>query len=1035
MLHKRLEGLYLEKIKQRYDEIKPHVHSNVTPIEGVEVREVFGFEKIEDALKSPGFRPVKVGEMWGGEGKSGWFKIRFTLPESFKGKPAAAMIDIGFEGCVFIDGTPYCGVDKNHKEVLLSDKAEAGKSYELIVEAMSGPFWQDHWPEYVDPAKFKRADIVTINREVERYTYALGFLLQLAEALPEKSVRRAKLVYGLNKSVNVFDYDHTDEDSLRKSAQEAYKELQPLLDKKSEPSSVQLSCCGHGHIDTAWLWPYDEAIRKCARTFSTAVRYMEQYPEYVFSQSQPQLYEFTKQRYPKLYEEIKKWVKTGRWDVVGEMWVEADVNVSSGESLVRQIIFGKRFYAEEFGVEPRDTWLPDAFGYSAALPQILMKGGMRSFNTTKHLWTNQFDALPYSSCWWQGIDGTKILAHFPSCGTYTTQVTPKLLRKAQDDYLEKDRSEHVFYQFGWGDGGGGPDRTHLEHLRLAKDLEGLPRCVQRPAHEFFTDLMKEADSFPTWVGELNIELHRGTFTTQGRTKRNNRKAELALRDAEFLSTAAMTGGMAYPSDELEKAWKIVLKNQFHDVLPGSSVTLVYKETEEDYKNAFKLIEDAASKAVTNLTGKIDTQGVGECAVVFNTLPWDRDAIAAIPLKDTGSYSVLDRQGAPVPSQISADGKAIHISAHAPALGYSTYRVVKGTQETETKPLTVSTNLLENRFFKIKIDDQGLMTSIYDKTAGREVIPQGAKANMFQYFEDKPLCWDAWDVDFFFEEKGWDVTSLDSIEVSEVGPLYGSIRLTRSFSGSKIEQKIIIYADTPRIDFETRVDWHEERKLLKVAFPVEISSPMARYEIQFGNLERSTHRSTSWDFARFETFGHKWADLSEGGYGVSLMNDCKYGYDIHDNVMRLTLLRAPKDPDPLADQGENIFTYSLYPHQGDYACGGTVKAGYDLNVPMRAVVTPSHSGSLPATMSLFGVDSDHVVLETVKKSETDNSIILRFYEAHNKRGRVNVSTDLHIKAVHECDLLERKIGDVEIKEGVISFDILPFEIKTLKLVTD
>ena len=1028
MLNETLEQLYLDKLKERYDEIGGLIYSNVTPIEGIELYETLAFERFEDASKAAGYRPIRPGESWGGDGKSGWFRMRFCLPESFAGKPAAAIIDVGYEGCAFIDGTPYQGVDRWHEEVLLADRSEAGKSCELYVEATSGAFWQGQ----TEPARFKRAGIATINREVASYWYALGFLVELASALPQGSVRRARLIRGLNESVNEFDCDRTDEESLRESAERALCALRPILDQKAEPSALQFTCCGHAHIDTAWLWPYAETIRKCSRSFSSVVRLMEQYPDYHFSQSQPQLYEFAKEHYPRLYEEIRKRVREGRWEPIGCMWVEADTNIPSGESLIRQIIFGRRFIKEEFGVDTDVLWLPDVFGYSAALPQILKKSGVDYFTTVKLIWGNQFNQIPYSSFWWQGIDGSRVLAHFPPHGDYNTQILPEPLRRAQESYKEKDRSSHVLLQYGWGDGGGGPSKAHLEHLKLAKDLEGLPRCVQGRGHDFFQKLRAEADSFPTWQGELYFELHRGTYTTQARTKWNNRKAELALRDAEMLSTAAMVLGAPYPADDLARAWKLVLKNQFHDVIPGSSVPVVYKDAEEDYKQVFSLVKNAAARAEAFIADRMDTSGPGMPIVVFNTLSWARDDAALVTLPDTASYSVLDASGAPVPSQISKDGQTLYFTAHAPPLGAAVYRLVRGAAPEVEPGVTVSPTLLENRFFRIELDDRALITSIHDKAAGREVVPDGEAANVFQLFEDKPCAWDAWDIDFFYREKGWEISDIESIEVEELGPVVGALRLTRRFGSSSVEQWIVIYAESPRLDFVTKVDWHEKQKLLKVAFPVTINSPTARYEIQFGNLERPTHWNTSWDFAKFEVCGHKWADLAEGGYGVSLLNDCKYGYDIHENVMRLTLLRSTTAPDPTADRGEQFFTYSLYPHQGDYAASGTVRAAYELNVPLRVLLTSAHTGAVPPRASLFNLNADNMVLDTVKKAEDDECIVLRFYEAHNKRGRVSLSTELPVRQAWECDLLERNLGRIDVREGVISFDIVPFEIKTVKL---
>jgi alpha-mannosidase len=1031
------QEFYLKKIKRRYVEIESHIYLNLTPIEGVEIREAESFQNYEDAINAPGYRPIRIGERWGSGTRTGWFRLGFAVPESFRGKPFCALLNLGHEGLVYKDGLPFQGIESIwHKEVLLSESAEPGKRYDLVVEVMYNMAWFGR----TEPAEFKMAQIATIHREVESYWYSLGLLYELAEALPESSVRRAKIIRGLNESVNAFDLDRTDEESLRRSAERAAAILQPLLEKKADASALRATCVGHSHIDTAWLWPYAESVRKCSRTFSTVMRLMEQYPDYHFSQSQPQLYEFTKERWPDLYRQIRERVKEGRWEAVGCMWVEADTNVPSGESLVRQTLYGKRFFQEEFGVDTNILWLPDVFGYSGALPQILKKAGVGYFQTNKIL-GNHMNTPPHHSFWWQGIDGTKVLAHLAPNGNYASLMSPSQLIPAQEWYTEKGCSDNILYQFGHGDGGGGAERMHLENLKRAKDLEGLPKLVPGTAAQFFEKLAKEADAFETWRGELYFEQHRGTYTTQSRTKKHNRKAELALRDAELLCTAAMTLGAQYPSEDLHKAWKIVLKNQFHDVLPGSSVPIVYEELEVDFAEVYRLVDGATERAVEQVAAQTDTEGPGRPILVFNTLPWIRNGIAEITLPAYGEYLVLDSRGVEVLTQLSRDGKTLSFGTRVPSVGMEVYRLVNEAPLPGDGELTVSTGLLENKFFRIELDSDGLITSIFDKQAGRQVMPEGAKGNALELFEDKPNKEPAWDIDFFYTEKGGPITALQSIEVDELGPLFGSLRLVREFSGSTLEQRIVIYSDNPRIDFITHVNWDEQDKMLKVAFPVDINSPNARYEIQFGNIERPTHKSTSVDFAKFEVSGHKWADLSESDYGVALMNDCKYGYNTDENTIKLTLLRSPSTPGPenmcgsgpIADIGEHDFTYSLLPHQGEYHEGGVVRAGYELNVPLRTVLTTSHAGSLPSRTSLFTVVGESVVLDTVKKSEDDGSIILRLYEAHNKRVKASIATELLVTEAWECDLMENNIAKLDLREGTVSFEMCPFEIKTIRVI--
>lgn len=1024
-MQQREQELFLRKIGKRKEEIRRHFASNLTAITDIVYRETKKYERYEDAMKAKDFKPIKVGEQWGG-GCNGWFKITIDVPAEWKGKEVAAYFNFGGESCAFIDGKPFQGIDRNHEEVLLFKNAKGGEKVEMVIDAASSRPWD---PRETNKVQFSKAEIGTRNPEVQEYWFNLEILHLLAEQLPHDSARRAKIVYLLNKSVDAFDYTYTDEASLKKSAVAANKIIQPLLECKSDASATNIAVHGHSHIDVAWLWPYRETKRKCSRTFSTVMRLMEQYPEYIFTQSQAQLYEFTKQNYPGLYDDIKKAFKAGKWDVQGSMWVEADCNLSSGESLVRQVLVAKNFFKDEFGIETDALWLPDVFGYSAALPQILQKARVPYFSTIKISWS-QFNKFPYNTFHWKGIDGTTVLAHFPPTGDYNAYPDPNKLRAQVRNYAEKDRCDWSLLSYGWGDGGGGPDRRHLEFLKRSKDLEGLPRCKQTKVTDFFKTIDGSAD-FPEWVGELYLELHRGTYTTQGHNKRSNRKAELFYRDIELLSTVAEPMGVEYPREEMLKQWKAILCQQFHDVIPGSSIRQVYEDTDIIYPEIFEAGSKIADRATAKIIDNIDTTGEGDAIVVFNTLPWGRTDIASAKLPKSGDYAVLDGEGKEVPSQIAGD--EIRFIAVVPSMGYSTYRLAaKGAGSFKTG-VKVSKKSLENQFYKITLDNKGVISSIIEKAGGREVLPEGERANLFQLFEDKPIDWDAWDVDFFYEDKFEDITQLDSIEVVENGPVAGAVEMTRSFNGSKIRQKMIIYADNPRIDFETWVDWHENRKFLKVAFPVDVNANTARYEIQFGNVERPTHTNTSWDLARFEVCAHKWADLSESDFGVSLMNDCKYGHHTKGNVMRLSLLRAPKEPDPEADMGEHVFTYSLMPHTGDYIEAQTVRQAYALNVPLRTIVAEPAKGEMPSEKSFFAVEGDNVILETVKKAEKGEGTILRFYECHGIRGKASVKVDLPFKKVVEVDLMEDKIGDIESRNGEFSFDIKPFEIKTFRLI--
>jgi len=1031
-LHLKQQEILMRKINRRREEIRGYTVSDRTPITDIALRETADYESYAEATKVDDYCPIGVGEEWGGN-CNGWFRIRFTVPKEWAGKTVTSFFDFGAEACAYLNGEPRQGIDRHHPEMLLIQSAKGGEEFEIIVDAISGHAWTPDAPG--KKSCLSRAEIATRNIEVENYYFTLETLCLLADALPQDSTRRQRIIYHLNKSVDAFDYTHTDEASLRESATRALELLKPVVECPAEASATNLAVHGHSHIDVAWLWPYRETMRKCARTFSTVMRMIEQYPEYLFSQSQAQLYQFVKENYPSLYKEIREQVKAGRWDVTGSMWVEADCNLSSGESLVRQVLLGKNFFIDEFGIETDVLWLPDVFGYSAALPQILSKSRVPYFSTIKIGW-GQFNKFPYSTFHWSGIDGTSVLAHFPPSGDYNAYPEARKLRYQVEAFREKDRSDWSLQSYGWGDGGGGPDRRHLELLSRSRDLEGLPRCIQTKVTDFFHKIDDETD-YPNWKGELYLEYHRGTYTTQARNKKLNRKAELLYRDAELLSVIGRSLGVEYPYAELDREWKKILCNQFHDVIPGTSIRAVYEDTDRMYSEVFETGRAIVDKALSALAARIDTSGDGEAVLVMNTLPWERRDIACIEPPSSSDVSIVDPDGCVIPSQViggprPGEAQRLVFEAEAPSMGYATYRLVENDTQRLESPVTATTDGLENAFYRLSIDANGLLSSVVEKRSGRELLPRDARANVFGMFEDKPIDWPAWDIDFYYEDKGVDLTECRSVRVVENGPVCAGVEITREFGESKIVQIVRLYAGVARIDFVTWIDWRERQKLLKVNFPLEINSDKARYEIQFGNVERATHRNTSWDFARFEVCAHKWADVSEGGFGVSLLNDCKYGHSAVQGSLSLTLLRSAREPDPMADLGEHEFTYSLMPHSGDYAAAGTVRAGYSLNVPLSALRTSPHAGDLAARRSYAEVDAPNVILETVKRAERSEAVILRFYECHNRRSRVRVKLDMPFETVTECDLMEDAVGEPRQYEAGFEFDIKPFEIKTFAL---
>jgi alpha-mannosidase len=1028
------EEILRRKIHARRNEIQNYIITNTTPITDIVFREAEGYESYEQGVQGE-FRPIKVGDTWGGN-KNAWFKLRFSVPDDWKGQKVFALFDCGGEACAYIDGKPFHGLDRNHQEMLLTPDATGGEAFEIIIDAITGAAWGEdsadgHFVKLGSPVGLERAELAVKNAEVEEYFYSLTVLTQLIDHLPSDSPRRAKLIHVLSKSVDAFDYTHLDASSLKESALAANEILQPLLDCKAEDSSLTMSMIGHSHIDAAWLWPFKETRRKCSRTFSTQLRLMEQYPEYIYTQGQALLYQFVKEDHPELYKEIKQRAAEGRWDVTGSMWVEADCNLSSGESLVRQVLIGKNFFKDEFGVDTDVLWLPDVFGYSAALPQILSKAGVKYFLTSKIYWsdTNQ---PTYGTFHWKGIDGSRVLTHFPPSGDYSGFPDPQGILDRSRRWPEKDRANEILFTFGHGDGGGGPASTHMEHLRREWDLEGLPRCELKSVPDFFHSIDNGAE-YREWVGELYLEYHRGTYTIQARNKRHNRKAELLYREAEILSVLAAQSGMEYPYEELNHQWKEILACQFHDVIPGTSIRTVYEETEATYAKIFEAGEQICKDALSAI---VETTDEDKVITVFNSLPWERTDIVTIPRPDDGQpYTVFEASGAETDSQLS--DTEIQFSATAPAMGYATYCLSNYAPLPIEPEITVSETHLENRYFRIELDKDGLLTSVIHKETGRETLLEGQRGNLLRIYEDKPIGWPAWDIDFFYSEKYEDVTDLESIRVIDAGFVSGAVEMTRTYGESRIKQRIVIYADTPRIDFETWVDWHEKHKLLKVVFPVDVNTDKARYDIQFGNIERPTHTNTSWDFAKFEVCAHKWADISEGNFGVSLMNDCKYGYSVRGSVMQLSLLRSQKEPDPQADMGEHEFTYSLMPHSGGYIEAETVRLAYELNAPLRVM----RGGSVDDPVRSFvSVDAPNVILETVKRAEKEDAVILRLYECHNSRAKATVKIDLPFAKAYECGIMEDNLAEIavhqpehQLDDRTITLDMRPFEIKTVKLV--
>ena len=886
-----------------------------------------------DAVARP-FQPFAVGDPWGPPWSTTWFHVMGRVPPEWAGKQVVAVFDLGFDG-------------------------PTGFTCEALA-------WKGGLPwRGVDP---NHRWLPVDGPEVDFYLEAAA-----NPRAAESGAEPAASMTALRQSPEPA--------FVLRQAELALQPAGPPADEIHLDPSHRVTAVGHAHIDTAWEWPLREGKRKVARSWSTQLALMEKYPDYVFAASQPAQYQWMKESYPDIYRRVKERVASGQWEPVGAMWVEADCNLPSGEALVRQLLHGQRFFMRELGVETRILWLPDVFGYPGNLPQLIKQAGCDYFLTQKLSW-NDTNKPEHHTFWWEGIDGTRIFTHFPPADTYNGAMTADELEWSVRNYKDAGRSDRSLYLFGWGDGGGGPQPEMIDAAR------GFGIALGR-ATEFFERAAAEAHDLATSTGELYFELHRGTYTSQSRIKRLNRQAQEALREAEMWSVAV---GREYPSDVLESAWKHVLVNQFHDILPGSSIDWVYDEAERELNDAVFTAARVTARAIKRIAGD------GYRAAMFNATSHERREVIEF-------------------------GHRLRL-VEVPPCGWA---VPEEQSIRDDARVRVSEGGMENNLLRVRWDANGLLTSIWDKHAGREVL--AGPGNLLQLHDDNPSRWDAWDLDAEYRDSFVELTTPPAQSIEEAGGMRGAVRFTREFGRSSFTQRMVLDADSRVLRFECDVDWQESHKMLKVAFPVTVSAREATYEVQFGHIARPTHAETSQARAMFEVCAQRWADLGDGEYGVALMNDCKHGYDIHGSVMRLSLLRAPTHPDPTADQGPHRFTYALFPHEGDFRRAGVIQAAEDLNSPLRAVFTDLPAGHSTA---LVEVDTRQVIVEAIKRAEDSDATIVRLYEAWGMPCRARLWTTIPFRRAALCDLLEREREEVPAHGGEIALELGRFQVVTLKL---
>ncbi|WP_422448703.1 glycoside hydrolase family 38 C-terminal domain-containing protein [Thermoanaerobacterium sp. DL9XJH110] len=803
---------------------------------------------------------------------------------------------------------------------------------------------------------------------------------------------------------------------------------------------------GNSHIDAAWLWPMEETVQVVHDTFKRALDLMDKNPDYKYSQSASQYYMWLEEYYPDLYERVRQQVENGRWEVVGGQLIEPDLNISGGESLVRQSLYAKKYFREKFGKDVKIGWVPDVFGFSYQVPQILKKSGMDYFVTTKLNW-NDTNKFPYEYFRWRGLDGSELITYKPTYDYVTIHTKDQL--KNTFNFPKRININKSMALFGAGDHGGGPTQQNLDLFRSYDMDPEMPSVKLKTAAEYFADTAGDVSKLPVWDNEMYLEYHRGTYTTQAAMKKYNRKSEIAAEEAEkFASMAEWLGGAAYPRHKINEAWRLINLNQFHDILPGSSISSVYDRAWNDSEIALNLLRSSLENSLASIAQRADTSKEGIPLVVFNPLSWERTDIvkAAINLTtESPAYiKVFDSEGNQTNSQVlSRNGRRVEIAfkAAVPAMGYKVYYVKTegaGAGMTVAQAVYSDTDLvvgytMENSFLRVEVNSKtGNIKQIYDKVNGKEVF-SGGEGNQLQILEDTPRNWDAWDVDKDdMEAEPIVLDNPTSVEVVERGPLKATIRVTKNWSKSKFIQDITLYAGMNKVDVDMTVDWHESHKMLKVAFPLSVNPPKATYEIGYGSIERSTTRDNSFDAARFEVSGHKWADMSEGGFGVSILNDCKYGWDALGNRLRLSLLRSPKWPDPNADMGKHEFTYSIYPHGGDWREAGTVQKAYELNYPLIAMQTTAHSGDLGAAFSFLSVDKPNVIISVIKKSEESDDLIVRMYETQGKEVTASIAFAANIIDAEETNLLEEGTAPASFGGKVLTAQLGRYEIKTFRV---
>lgn len=1009
--------------------------------------------KLKDGEKcsTEDWQDYRIDTPWNTLDSHRWLRTTVTIPEEMNGKHVEMQLISGREGqwdatnpqmLFYIDQQLIQGVDVNHREVTLSTSAKSGTTYEIAMLIYSGSVPGD---------LIFRSNLIVIDDVVQKFYYDFSIPVQSARLLKNSDVENSRrILQKLNAAANAIDlrkpYSDTFYHSLAEADELLVKEFYTTVDQ----DAPLVSAIGHTHIDIAWLWTVEQTREKVLRSFSTVLRLMEQYPDYKFMSSQPILYQFVKEQEPEMYEKIKQRIKEGRWEADGAMWLEADCNLTGGESLVRQMIKGERFFQEEFGISSKSLWLPDVFGYSAALPQILKRSGIPYFMTTKIAW-NQYNQLPNDTFMWKGIDGSEVFVFMPTAcdfdrtlglnvsftdtrntTTYTGIINPNMALGTFKRFQNRDLTENTIMLFGFGDGGGGPTKEMLENAeRLRYGMPGIPRIEQEFETEFFDrtyDTIAKLPDMPKWNGELYFEYHRGTLTSMGKNKRYNRKNEILYTQLETLASMLKEKGVEYPEKAIERGWEILLLNQFHDIIPGSCIEEVYVQTDKEYEEIFARGKETLHQLAEKGARSICTDD--HAIIVYNTQGYVRNDIIEVEgLEKAAVAKIMDEERNSLPMQRTSEGKIVFYAEDIPKHGYKVFYYAEGNEETQEAEWD---GHFENRFYHVTFNEALEIVSLIEKETGKEFIQEGKKGNELVTYEDRPMNWDNWDIDVFYKKKPYFADKISEVRIIEDGKVRKTLEIVKQFADSVVTQHIHLYHDIPRIDFETHADWKEHNVLLRVNFPVDVNTTKATYEIQFGNVERETTNNHSWDTAKFEACGHKWADLSEDNNGISLLNDCKYGYGIKDGNLSLTLIKAGTYPNEHADIGTHDFTYSIYPHAGRWQDAETIEMAYNLNVPPVVVLQDKNAGE-ETVKEFVACDAENCFIEVIKEAEDKNGTIVRMYENKNRHTKTRMILPDFVTQMYECNLLEKNEREIEVNAHAAEVILKPYEIKTYRIV--